>query len=237
MEHGAPIVEFLGLHFNLSTVLMSLIASTVVLIIAIGGARLATAGVPGGWQNLLEWVIDFTRGIIGNAMDAKKGETFLTLAVGLILFIFVGNMMGIPFALTIDHNLWWKSPTADPHVTLALALTVMLASHGAGIRQNGLGGYLKGYFQPVAFLFPVTLIEQFSNTLTHGMRLFGNIYAGEVLLALLAGTAKAGILAVIVAAIPLMVWQAFSIFVGAIQSFIFVTLAMVYIAHKVEHHD
>lgn len=237
MEHGAPVVQFLGLHFNLSTVLMSLIVSAIVLVIAIGGARLATSGVPGGWQNLMEWVIDFTRGIIGNAMDPKKGEVFLTLATGLILYIFVANMMGLPFALVIDHNLWWKSPTADPHVTLALAVLVMLVAHGAGIRYNGIGGYLKGYFQPMWWLFPINFIEQFSNTLTHGMRLFGNIYAGEVMLGLLSGSAKIGIIAVLGAAIPLMLWQAFSIFVGAIQSFIFVTLAMVYISHKVEHHE
>ncbi|WP_028988359.1 F0F1 ATP synthase subunit A [Thermicanus aegyptius] len=237
MEHGAPIVEFLGLHYNLSTVMMSIIASILVLIFAIGGARMATSGVPGMWQNLVEWVIDFTRGIIGSTMDLKTGERYLTLATGLILFVFISNMLGLPFALIIDHNLWWKSPTADPHVTLALAVLVMLVAHYSGIRHNGMGGYLKSYFQPMWWLFPITFIEQFSNTLTHGMRLFGNIYAGEVLLSLLSGAAKVGVIAVLGAAIPLMVWQAFSIFVGAIQSFIFVTLAMVYISHKVVHHE
>jgi len=90
----------------------------------------------------------------------------------------------------------------------------------------------KGYFK--AYKNPMTLIEEFTNSLTLGLRLYGNIYAGEVLLGLLAGTlASSGFAGLIGAVVPTLVWQGYSIFVGSIQAFIFVTLTMVYLSHKV----
>lgn len=187
-------------------------------------------------QNFMEWTIDFVRGIIGGNFETKKGEYFVKLGTTLILFIFIANMLGLPFAVVVDHNLWWKSPTADPHVTMTLALTVMIIIHISGLVLAGPKGYFKSYVKPNIVLLPINILEQFSTILSLGLRLFGNIYAGEVLIGLLAGAVHSGIFASIGAIIPLMVWQAFSIFVGALQSFIFVTLTMVYIAHKVETH-
>ncbi len=79
------------------------------------------------------------------------------------------------------------------------------------------------------------IIEEFANTLTLGLRLYGNIFAGEILLGLLAGSLATGFAGTVVAIIPTIVWQAFSIFVGAIQAFIFTMLTMVYMSHKVSH--
>lgn len=220
----------------MSTVMMVTITCLIVLILGIAGSRAATAGVPRGMQNFMEWTIDFVRGIIGGNFASKRGQYFVALGTTLIMFIFVANILGLPFAVVVDHNLWWKSPTADPHVTMTLAITVMLIIHTSGIRFTGLKGYVKSYFKPMAFLLPFNILEQFSTILSLGLRLFGNIYAGEVLIALLGGAVHSGVFASLGALIPLMVWQAFSIFVGALQSFIFVTLAMVYIAHKVEEH-
>src|SRR5690606_41518886 len=108
---------------------------------------------------------------------------------------------------------------------------------------KGASEYGKDFFKPMAFLFPLKLIEEFANTLTLGLRLFGNIYAGEILLGLLAGLAvngyetgiMSGILGTLGAIIPMLLWQGFSIFVGAIQAYIFVMLTMVYMSHKVSH--
>lgn len=146
----------------------------------------------------------------------------------LIMYIFISNMLGIPFAITIDHELWWKSPTADPVVAMTLAVMILGLTHYYGIQMKGFKGYMKSYKNPM------TLIEEFSNTLTLGLRLYGNIYAGEVLLGLLAGSlAMTGAFGLIGAIVPTVVWMGYSIFVGAIQSFIFVTLTMVYLSHKV----
>lgn len=212
------------------------ITCLIVLILGIAGARAATAGVPRGMQNFMEWVIDFVKGIIGSNFHTSKGRYFIILGTTLIMFIFVANMLGLPFAIVVDHNLWWKSPTADPHVTMTLALTVMATVHFGGLILAGPKGYFKSYVQPIWIMLPFNIIEQFSTILSLGLRLFGNIYAGEVLIALLAGLSQTGVFGAVGALVPLMVWQGFSIFVGAIQSFVFVTLTMVYIAHKVETH-
>ncbi|TLS35838.1 F0F1 ATP synthase subunit A [Pseudalkalibacillus caeni] len=234
MEHHAPLVDFLGLTFNLSNVLMITIASVIVFIIAVIGTR-SLAMRPTGMQNFMEWVMDFVKGIIGSTMDWKSGGRFLTLGMTLLMYIFVSNMLGLPFAVSLgEHeNLWWKSPTADPTITLTLATMIVVLTHYYGVRMKGVKEYGKGFVAPFSFMFPFKIIEEFANTLTLGLRLYGNIFAGEILLGLLAGLGTSGALGAIGAFIPMMVWQGFSIFVGAIQAFIFTMLTMVYMAHKV----
>ena len=85
----------------------------------------------------------------------------------------------------------------------------------------------------MAFMFPLKIIEEFANTLTLGLRLYGNIYAGEILLGLLTGLASFNNIGFIGAIVPTMAWMGFSIFIGFIQAFIFTMLTMVYISHKV----
>ena len=122
---------------------------------------------------------------------------------------------------------WWKSPTADASVTMALALTVIVMTHTLGMAWNR-KHYLHHYFEPFPVFFPLNLIKEVSKLLTLGLRLFGNIYAGEVMIAVILMAGVFGIPA-------LMVWQGFSIFVGAIQAFVFTTLTMVYISQNIEH--
>lgn len=232
MNHEAPLWEFMGLWFNLSNVLMISVSSLIVFIIAVLATR-NLSRKPTGMQNFLEWVMDFIKNIINSSMDWKTGGRFHLLGLTLIMYVFVSNMIGLPFAVTVDHELWWKSPTADPVVTLTLAVMVTALSHYYGVKLKGAKEYGKDYFRPVGFLFPLKLLEEFSNTLTLGLRLYGNIYAGEILLALLAGGLASTFSGALVAAVPMIVWQGFSIFVGAIQAFIFTLLTMVYISHKV----
>ncbi|MBM7585259.1 F-type H+-transporting ATPase subunit a [Bacillus pakistanensis] len=233
MHHGAPTQEFLGLTFNMANVLMITVASLIVFLLAVVSTR-QLAMNPTGMQNFMEWVMDFVKGIVKSNMDWKTGGRFHILGLTLIMYIFVSNMLGLPFAITYDGELWWKSPTADPAVTMTLAVMVVGLSHYYGIKMKGFGGYGKDFFKPMWFLFPLKIIEEFANTLTLGLRLYGNIFAGEILLTLLAGTlAMSGPGGLLAAVIPTIIWQGFSIFVGSIQSFIFVMLTMVYISHKV----
>jgi F-type H+-transporting ATPase subunit a len=226
-------VDFLGLNFNLSNVLMITVASAIVFIIALLSTR-RLAMKPTGMQNFFEWVMDFVKNIINSTMDWKTGGRFHILGLTLIMYIFVSNMLGLPFAITYDHTLWWKSPTADPVITLTLAAMVVGLSHYYGVKLKGVGEYGRDFIRPMPFLFPLKIIEEFANTLTLGLRLYGNIYAGEILLTLLVGgLAHAGIGGMLAAVIPTLVWQGFSIFVGSIQAFIFCMLTMVYMAHKV----
>ncbi|MBD1383470.1 F0F1 ATP synthase subunit A [Metabacillus arenae] len=244
MDHGAPIVPFLGLHFNLANILMITVASVIVFIIAVAATR-RLAMKPTGMQNFIEWVMDFVKNIISSTMDWQTGGRFLTLGMTLLMYIAVSNFLGLPFAVVTgeNHNLWWKSPTADPVITLTLATMVVVLTHYYGIKMKGAREYGKDFLKPLPFLFPLKIIEEFANTLTLGLRLYGNIFAGEILLGLLAGLATSGyaqdwfsgIGGTLAAIVPMLAWQGFSIFVGAIQAFIFVMLTMVYMAHKVSH--
>ena len=232
MHHEAPLVTFLGLTFNMANVLMITIASLVVFLIAVLSTR-RLAMKPTGAQNFMEWVMDFVKGIINSSMDWKDGGRFHVLGLTLIMYIFVSNMLGLPFSIVIDNVLWWKSPTADPVVTLTLATMIVALSHYYGVKLKGTAAYGKEFFKPFWFMFPIKIIEEFANTLTLGLRLYGNIYAGEILLTLIAGGLATGVGGHLAAIAPMLAWQGFSVFIGGIQAFIFTMLAMVYLAHKV----
>jgi F-type H+-transporting ATPase subunit a len=211
---------------------MITVASAIVFLLAVLSTR-RLAMKPTGMQNFMEWVMDFVKNIINSTMDWKDGGRFHILGITIIMYIFVANMLGLPFSVVVDGTLWWKSPTADPAVTLTLATLIVGLSHFYGVKMKGAGAYGREFFKPFWFMFPIKIIEEFANTLTLGLRLYGNIYAGEILLSLLAAGLATGVGGTLAAALPMLVWQGFSIFVGAIQSFIFCMLTMVYLAHKV----
>lgn len=232
LNHEAPIRTFLGLQFNMANVLMITVATVIVFLLAVLSTR-RLAMRPTGMQNFMEWVMDFVKNIINSTMDWKDGGRFHVLGITVIMYIFVANMLGLPFSVVINGELWWKSPTADPAVTLTLATMIVGLSHYYGVKLKGTGAYGKEFFKPFWFMFPIKIIEEFANTLTLGLRLYGNIYAGEILLALLAGSLATGVGGHLAAILPMLAWQGFSVFVGAIQAFIFTMLTMVYLSHKV----
>lgn len=234
MHHEAPLIDIFGLIFNLANMLMITVASAIVLIIAVLSTR-RLAMKPTGIQNFMEWIMDFVKGIINSAMDWKDGGRFHVLGITLLMYVFVANMLGLPFSVSYNGELWWKSPTADPVITLTLAVMVVGLSHYYGVKLKGTAEYGKEFFKPFWFMFPIKIIEEFANTLTLGLRLYGNIYAGEILLGLLAASLATGVGGHLVAALPMLVWQGFSVFVGAIQAFVFTMLTMVYLSHKVSN--
>ncbi|WP_172256005.1 F0F1 ATP synthase subunit A [Saccharibacillus deserti] len=267
--HEAPIIMLGNMRFDLSIILMLVVSCTVVFLIAKLATRNMSVENPGKLQNFMEWVIEFVQNQIAGTMDMKKGKPFVTLAVTLIMFIFVSNMLGLPFGIVMHPHsaeeatifgqpiitaveafntaaaagqeahveiAFWKSPTADVSVAMALAAMIFILVHFLGITKNT-KAYFKHYFEPYPVFFPINLIEQFSSLLTHGMRLYGNIFAGEVLISVILKLAAVNVVGMI-ASIPLMaIWQGFSIFVGAIQAFVFTILALVYISQKIETHD
>jgi F-type H+-transporting ATPase subunit a len=250
MDHLVPIIEIFGIEFDLSAILMVIISSIIVFVLARLAVRNLSVENPGKLQNFLEWVVEFVQSIIGMATDFKKGRIYTGLGLALIMYIFVSNMLGLPFGIVTEGHegqtvfgqelvvkeahdhlawLWWKSPTADAAMTMALALTVIGLSHIQGFRHNR-KHYLKHYFEPWPFFLPINLIETAAKPLTLGLRLYGNIYAGEVMIGIILGMGWIGIPA-------LLVWQGFSIFVGAIQAFVFTMLTMVYIGQASIHED
>ncbi|AWB46278.1 ATP synthase F0 subunit A [Paenibacillus sp. CAA11] len=275
MLHESPIIEWHGINIDLSVILMLVVSCAVVFLIAFLATRNLSVENPGKLQNFMEWVVDFVKGLISSSMDMKKGKAFLSLGMTLIMFIFVSNMLGLPFGIVTDYHDkehaaifgkplvtvteqidklqaeqsasgeheeievgvgWWKSPTADAGVSMGLALMIFLMVHFLGLTRNT-KGYLKHYVQPFVFFLPINIIEQLSKLLTHGMRLFGNIFAGEVLISVLLSMTKLGAVGWVGSVAGLVVWQGFSIFVGSIQAFVFTILTFVYISQAIDTHE
>lgn len=191
---------------------------------------------PKGKQNFIEWVIDFVRGIVADNLPGSQVNNFHLLGVTMFLFVFVSNEIGlVTKILTEDGISLWKSPTADPFVTLTLALMMIVLTHFYGIKTLGFKGYLiNSYLKPVGFLLPIKIIEEFTNVITLGLRLYGNIFAGEVLLGLIANMFISLGWWSLPIVMPLeMIWIGFSLFIGAIQAYVFVTLTMVFMSHKI----
>ncbi|MBE9916753.1 F0F1 ATP synthase subunit A [Paenibacillus donghaensis] len=264
--HKSPIIELGGIEFDLSIILMLIVTCIIVFVIAKLATRNLSVENPGKMQNFMEWAVEFVQGLITSTMDWKKGKHFLSLGLTFIMFIFVANMLGLPFGIVTDYHspehahifgkeivsvtkefadkpgveevgvAWWKSPTADASVTMALALIVFVLSHFLGMTKNT-KSYFKHYFQPYWFFFPINLMEQLAKLLTQGMRLFGNIFAGEVLISVLLKLGALGAVGWVASIFGLVVWQGFSVFIGAIQAFVFTILTMVYISQLTESHE
>lgn len=240
MNEVSKIVTIAGLDFDLTVIGMTILTCAIIFGFTYGCSRNLQLK-PKGKQNVLEAVIDFVKGILDSNLPKKEVGNYHLLAYTLFLFVLVSNMIGLMTKIEI-HNAsgvavsYWKSPTADPMVTLTLAALMIILTNYFGIRKFGLHGYFVNSFKkPVSFLMPIKFMEEFTNVLTLGLRLYGNIFAGEVLLTLISNFAASKGIITFVFALPLeMVWQGFSIFIGGIQAYIFVTLTSVYLSHKIE---
>lgn len=229
------VFKFMGLNFELSGIIGSTLMALAVLFICIWLSRKVEMK-PNKRQNVVEYLLDFTNGIVKDNVSDVDAQKHLSLyAFVLFLFIWFMNQLGMFLEVKVDDWMFIKSPTADPVATMSFAMMTLLLSFTFGVQRFGVGGYLKNYAQPVGFLLPVNVIEEFTNFLTLSLRLYGNIYAGEVLLTLIGNDlAHAGGPFTLILAAPLaMIWQGFSVFIGSIQAYVFVTLSMVYIGKKV----
>lgn len=240
MHYERPLVTFFNLTFDLSLILTSTFTAVTVFLFVLLASRKLVITTPQKWQNVMEWLVEFVQNIMLNTIGIKNNMFILTTGVTLFLFILVSNMLGIPFSIVAGTETpiqWWKSPTSDAHITMTLAIMMIVYTHFIDLKLHGLKRYFLGYFKPFKALFLINLLEQFATTLTLGLRLFGNVYAGEVMLALLAGAVHNGWFTAIFASIPMVIWQAFCIFIGALQAYIFVTLTMVYIGQRFSAHE
>ena len=229
------VFKFMGLNFDLTGIIGSTLMALAVFLICVWLARKVEMN-PNKRQNVFEYLLDFTDGIVKDNVSDVDAQKHLSLyAFVLFLFIWFMNQLGMFLEVKVDDWVFIKSPTADPVATMSFAMMTLLLSFTFGVQRFGVGGYLKNYAQPVGFLLPVNVIEEFTNFLTLSLRLYGNIYAGEVLLTLIGNDlAHAGGPFTLILAAPLaMVWQGFSVFIGSIQAYVFVTLSMVYIGKKV----
>jgi F-type H+-transporting ATPase subunit a len=227
--------KWIGLTFDWTTIISTLTAFAVVLALGIYLSRKLSIR-PNKKQNLLEFIINFTNGIVKDQIH-EEGFKYKAYIFTLFMFVFISNEIGL-FLQFGNGSIQVKSPTANPLVTLTLALMSLMVAHMAGVEKYGFIGYLKSYLSPTPALLPINILEQLTSFLTLGMRLYGNIFAGELLLNLVSGMAMPnntigspiGVLGGIVLTL---IWQVFSLAIGAIQAYIFATLTSVYISQKI----
>lgn len=142
--------------------------------------------IPSGIQNLMEYALEFIRDLTKNQIGEKEYRPWVPFIGTLFLFIFVSNWSGalIPWRLIKLPEGELAAPTNDINTTVALALLTSLAYFYAGFSKRGLG-YFKKYIEPTPILLPIAILEDFTKPLSLSFRLFGNILADELVVAVL----------------------------------------------------
>ena len=223
---------------NYDSVISSLIA--VILTIAIGfwvRSKLEE-GRPGKVQAIFEWGYDQLRSLVKTNVS-DDALFIIPLAMTLFLYILIGNWIEIlPLAIfPVLHG-----ANADLNQTLAMGLIVIIVVQWYSIRVLGINGYLRRFTKPfelplparIVFI-PLNILEEAVKPVTLALRLFGNIFAGAVMIGLIAGFASLQLPVVgtvggtVIGSLLLIIWKAFDvIFIGFIQAFIFMLLTVIY---------
>ena len=248
------IIDFTVL--NVDTLVFSLLMGVLGLFVMWRVAKSATSGVPGRMQAAVELVLEMVneqaKGIVHSA-ESRKAVGPLALTV--FVWIFLMNSMDfLPLDLlptiwqtvTGDHHAYLRIvPTADLNGTLGMSIGVLLVCLYYNIKIKGFGGWMHELFTAPfgshPLLYPINfamqMIEFLAKTVSHGMRLFGNMYAGELvfmLIALLGGTATVfGFVGHVIAG---SIWAIFHILIITLQAFIFMMLTLVYVGQAHEAH-
>ncbi|MDT5411335.1 MAG: F-type H+-transporting ATPase subunit a [Mycobacterium sp.] len=228
--------EWFGYTINIDTVESSAIAALIVIGLAfLLRAKVTSSGVPSGVQLFFEAIVVQMRDQIESAIGMRIAPFVLPLAVTLFIYILICNWLSV---LPLQYNDHGKntellsSAAADINYVLALALFVFVCYHAAGIWRRGIIGHpiavLKGH---VAVLAPINVVEELAKPISLSLRLFGNIFAGGILVELIA------LFPPYIMWAPNAIWKAFDLFVGAIQAFIFALLTILYFSQSMELED
>jgi F-type H+-transporting ATPase subunit a len=260
----ASVVDFTV--FNWDSLFWAILLGVVTCFFLWKAARKATSGVPGRFQAAVEILVEMVdsqaRGIVHNAQSRKF---VAPLALTVFVWIFVMNAMDL---LPVDLLPWlWQQaygaaghdphhaymrvvPTADLSITMGLSLAVLLVCLYYNVKIKGLGGWVHELFtapfgsHPLLwpFNFGMQIIEFVAKTVSHGMRLFGNMYAGELiflLIALMGGAwslSATGIGLAIGHIIAGSAWAIFHILIITLQAFVFMMLTLVYVGQAHDAH-
>lgn len=173
--------------------------------------------VPKGAQNIAEVIVEGFDHLVHNIMG-DKGRPYVPLIMSIGLFVLVSNLISIVPAL--------DSPTKSLNTTLALGVIVLVVAHASEIKRKGLWTYIKGYFEPFWWMFPLNIVGEVAKLLSHSFRLYGNIIGGSIIIAIIVSFAP------LLVPVPFTAW--FGIFTGVVQAAVFTLLAAAYIALRLE---
>ena len=212
-------------------------------------AKTATADTPGAWQNFVEWVVEFIDESVRGSFSGKN-SLVAPLALTIFIWIFMINAMDL---IAVDWLPWLAGlmgighlkvvPSTDPNVTFGMSLTVFALVLYYSVKMKGLGGFLGELaFQPFPkWLAPINLLLEgvtlISKPLSLSLRLFGNMYAGEMIFILIALMYGGSIAMGALGGLLQLGWAIFHILIITLQAFIFMTLTIVYLdMASQEHH-
>jgi len=245
---------FWTIHYD--TIVTSIIVGVLVLGFVWFVTRKATSGVPSKTQAFVELTVEFVNDQVKSLFHH---DYRLVAPIALTVFLWVLFMNAMDF-LPVDIMAWiyqhvfhlreWRGvPTADVNTTFALSLSVFGLMIFYSIKVKGLGGWLHEllaspfglkplWLSPLLVIFNLlfNLIEYISKPLSHSLRLYGNMYAGEIIFLLIGLWAATGLTGVIVGGVLHLGWAIFHILIVVLQAYIFMMLTVVYIAMAHEHH-
>lgn len=232
----APEVLF---HLGPIPVTNSMIMTVIVVALLALGTFLLSRNmklIPTGKQNLLEAVIEFLVGFVEQTAGRRVGRVILPLIGTLFLYIITANWISlVPGVGTL---LWrgpegevplLRAPNADYNMTLAMALLTIVIVQVAGIVSHGVGGHFKEYRNPL------NIIDELARIISLSVRLFANVFGGEVLLTLMLGLSLVVFKFILPVVLPV-IFLGLELFVGMIQALVFALLAMSYITIAVAGH-
>jgi len=204
-------------------------------------AKTATAGVPGGWQNFVEWVVEFIDDSVRGSFSGKNA-LIGPLALTIFIWVFLMNFMDL---IAID---WLPElaklmgvghlkivPSTDPNITFGLSLSVFALVLYYSFKIKGAGGFFAELaFHPFPkFLMPINLLLEgvtlIAKPISLALRLFGNMYAGEMIFILIALMYGGGLMMGAFGGLLQLGWAIFHILIITLQAFIFMTLTIVYL--------
>lgn len=213
-------IDFFGTTVYITTThICTLIVLVTIAILAIFARRsvMKTKDVPGKFATGVELVISTLVNFVSSTMG-KAGKKYINYIGALFTFVFLSNISGL-FGL--------RPPTADYGTTLCIALISFVMIQYAAIRYQKWGAF-KGLFEPIFLFFPINVISEFATPISLSLRLFGNVLAGTVMMAL-----YYGMLPIFVKiGIPSALHVYFDLFSGAIQAYVFCMLTMTFVADK-----
>lgn len=258
IAHGAEEAKEMGFWaIHLDTMFWSIFVGAIFLVIFSKVAKNVEAGVPGGLQNFVEWIVDFIDENVRGSFTGKN-DVVAPLALTLFCWIFLMNLMDlvpvdlIPYiAEHVLHIPYMKVvPTTDPNATFAMAIGVFVLVLYYSIKIKGIGGFsaeltmqpfesknpiIKLLFIPVNFV--LEFVSLVAKPISHSLRLFGNMYAGEMIFILIAIMFSGGLSVLALAGGGLQfVWAVFHILIITLQAFIFMVLTIVYLDMAHQHH-
>lgn len=198
-----------------SVVVSWIIMAVMILLSVIATRNLKTRNV-GKRQVIVETIYKFLHGLVSGIIG-EHGRRYIPYLMTVLIYIGISNVIGV---------FGFKPPTKDLSVTIALALTSIVMVQYSAIRGKGVGGWLKGFTQPVALVTPFNILDLFTRPLSLCMRLFGNVLGAYVIMELLKMTTHA--------IVPAVFSLYFDFFDGLIQAYIFVFLTGLYMKEAME---